>query len=449
MAAGKKLKNYKFKIRNHNGTFSNLNVNKETFLVHPNFRINSYDKRRFLINDVAIVSIQTHQDLKSAKLDMKTQSATKNYGNFIVTDSHECDKIGLSESQQCLKSKVKEQKFTKKNSVGNLFEHIQFDPREGYYSSSCFYKSGKPIFDNMCHLVAMSLLSNCEESILVALNLEHLKKWIRITITTDIVRNQKWKKHKFLKRLFINELKEGSQCGKNLQPNNITKVMDTTLNNKIIQATPTFKRLSENLRVITSCGVEIRLNTGMIHSPIHYRDVQNSKELLSLFQKDYRYRPNQKCEWLITAPTKNQKVGIQFNYFDLDPEFDRLEIEVILHIYISLSIQNEPIIKEDGEDFSLLDVARFKGGQIPRPIISGSDQLRLTFYSDYERERRGFALTFQPVNVTQCGGEYFAVSGNVQSPNYPFFYPPNAVCIWKIQVTFKELIYIIFFFTTF
>ena len=61
------------------------------------------------------------------------------------------------------------------------------------------------------------------------------------------------------------------------------------------------------------------------------RDVQNSKELLALFQKDYRYRPNQKCEWVITAPNKNQKVGIQFKYFDLDPEFDRLEIEVNLY----------------------------------------------------------------------------------------------------------------------
>ena len=71
---------------------------------------------------------------------------------------------------------------------------------------------------------------------------------------------------------------------------------------------------------------------------------------------------------------------------------------------------------------------------MPRPVISGSDQLRLTFYSDHQKERRGFALTFQPVNVTQCGGEHFAVSGNIQSPNYPFFYPPNAICIWKIQV---------------
>ncbi len=27
----------------------------------------------------------------------------------------------------------------------------------------------------------------------------------------------------------------------------------------------------ENLRVITECGVEVRLESGIIHSPIHYR----------------------------------------------------------------------------------------------------------------------------------------------------------------------------------
>ena len=36
--------------------------------------------------------------------------------------------------------------------------------------------------------------------------------------------------------------------------------------------------------------------------------------------------------------------------------------------------------------------------------------------------------------MSQCGGSYFALSGTIQSPNYPFFYPPNSVCIWKIQV---------------
>lgn len=91
-------------------------------------------------------------------------------------------------------------------------------------------------------------------------------------------------------------------------------------------------------------------------------------------------------------------------------------------------------MQEEGNKVTASDVARFRGGEQPRTIISGSDQLKLTFYSDYHEERRGFALTFQPVNVTQCGGFYFASSGRIESPNYPYFYPPNAVCIWKIQV---------------
>ena len=107
MAAGKKLKEYRFKIRSSNGTLSDLSVNRETFLVHPNFRINSYDKRRFLINDLAIVAIKTDQDQESTKFDLDTQSDLKTYINLIVTDSFGCDKRGLSESQQCFKSKVK------------------------------------------------------------------------------------------------------------------------------------------------------------------------------------------------------------------------------------------------------------------------------------------------------------------------------------------------------
>ena len=174
----------------------------------------------------------------------------------------------------------------------------------------------------------MSLLSNCEETITVAMNLESLKEWIRIAITTDIIRYRKWKKTGVMKKMFINELQEGSVCRRDTDAGYTSLKAETIPNTEVVQTKPIFKRLSENLRVITSCGVEVRLNAGIIHSPIHYRDVKNSRELLRLFQKDYRYRPNQQCEWVITAPNKNQKVGIQFQYFDLDPEFDRLEIEV-------------------------------------------------------------------------------------------------------------------------
>ena len=55
----------------------------------------------------------------------------------------------------------------------------------------------------------------------------------------------------------------------------------------------------------------------------------------------YKYRPNMDCQWLITAPTERDKVGlrrihqpstspqvgIKFQYFDLHPVYDHLEVQ--------------------------------------------------------------------------------------------------------------------------
>ena len=120
-------------------------------------------------------------------------------------------------------------------------------------------------------------------------------------------------------------------------------------------------------------------------------------------------------------------MGLRFRYFDLHPRYDRLEVE-------------EAVAELEGGQRP--DVAKFRGGQQPRTIISGTDRLRLTFFSDFHQERRGFALTFQPVTVSQCGGDLTADSGVIQSPNYPFYYPPNALCIWKIQVRRKSFLHI-------
>jgi hypothetical protein len=47
---------------------------------------------------------------------------------------------------------------------------------------------------------------------------------------------------------------------------------------------------------------------------------------VNLYQTSYTYRPNLACHWLITAPSPDQRVGIKFQYFDLHPDFDRLEV---------------------------------------------------------------------------------------------------------------------------
>ena len=74
--------------------------------------------------------------------------------------------------------------------------------------------------------------------------------------------------------------------------------------------------------------LQVRLNSGIIHSPIHYRDVKTDAELedlVSIGEEEvmwlrsvsvqvregryaYKYRPNMDCQWLITAPTEKDKV---------------------------------------------------------------------------------------------------------------------------------------------
>ena len=100
--------------------------------MHPNFRINSYDKRRFLINDVAIVVIKTDQVHESANIYLDTQSDLKNYKNLMVTDTVICDKRGLSKFQQCLQSVVKREGFNDqfKGTFSKLyFFNLQFSRR--------------------------------------------------------------------------------------------------------------------------------------------------------------------------------------------------------------------------------------------------------------------------------------------------------------------------------
>ena len=120
---------------------------------------------------------------------------------------------------------------------------------------------------------------------------------------------------------------------------------------------PEFSPLGDNLKVITECGVEVRLESGIIHSPIHYRDVADSGQLADIARTGYKYRPKQHCQWVIRAPDKEHKIGIKFQYFDLHPDYDRLDVE------------------EAGEG-GRAEVASFRGGERTRTIISGGDSIR-------------------------------------------------------------------------
>ena len=99
-------------------------MNRENFLVYPDFRIVSYDKNEFLHNDIALVAV------KEAKTVMR--SLTMNFhghneslesivDGYRSVNSFFCDKRGLSSSQQCL-VKANRKNVTDENLIeGSIF----------------------------------------------------------------------------------------------------------------------------------------------------------------------------------------------------------------------------------------------------------------------------------------------------------------------------------------
>ncbi|XP_023334189.1 uncharacterized protein LOC111705771 [Eurytemora carolleeae] len=301
-------------------------------------------------------------------------------------------------------------------------DYPSLDPRQGFYKSSCFGNSGKVLRhrnSTSCIPDYLILVQECTKSTAIALDLSLYNSWIENTILTDVLTVQESNSTvqyvPKVKHLLGKHIRKSQNCQSGYYQNyEVYHAQSRRIKplNTIQDAEPQFNPLSQNLRVITECGVEIRLESGIIHSPIHFRDIKTGNELKTLQYLNYKYRPNMECEWVITAQSKDQKIGIKFLYFDLHPGFDKLEIE-----------------DEDGTE-----IARFGAGKPTRTIISGTHQIRLRFQTDYEGERRGFSLSFQPVQVPDCGGDYFTQSGTIHSPNFPFFYPPATTCTWSITV---------------
>jgi len=411
VVAAKKLKSTKLEVTG--GGTLDLDL-KKTFL-HPDFRFTSYDKSEAFVHDLALipVSVQGRQRKRIKRKRGLKNGLTMEERAVELTSDYDCHATGLHPSQSCIRLDDSE---VDRPVQGGAGDQQARDPREGYYRKSCWHKSGTPVYsDDSCSPQFMVLVASCNSSRALALDLRPYVTWIENTIITDILSSEV--RTPLAKPLLFKYTRLAGKCKTNVFNGlAIHTSTDRWLEPKVIveEKETKFEPAQENLRVITECGVEVRLKSGMIHSPIHYRNVNSSRELsrLSSSTRSYKYRPNMDCQWLITAPSKAEKVGIKFQYFDLYPDFDRLQIE-------------------DGED---TEIALFGADKPTRTIISGSNQLRLKFQTDYQGERRGFSLTFQPIKISECGGEYFAQGGSIMSPNYPFYYPPTTVCVWKITV---------------
>ncbi|NWJ09372.1 OVCH2 protein, partial [Crypturellus undulatus] len=134
------------------------------------------------------------------------------------------------------------------------------------------------------------------------------------------------------------------------------------------------------------------------------------------------------CLWTLFAPEGNS-ILLRFSHFDIESE--------TFCDYDSLSVY--------AKDDRL--VGKFCGGDLPLPILIGSDSVRLKFVSDSKNYGTGFSMTYRSLapdtlpgkskskQYTYSGCESLAVlfvEGVLQSMHYPEHYSNLANCQWVV-----------------
>ncbi|CAH2326743.1 embryonic -like isoform X1 [Pelobates cultripes] len=145
------------------------------------------------------------------------------------------------------------------------------------------------------------------------------------------------------------------------------------------------------------------------------------------------YPQNSRCVWLIRIQSgKNSIRAIRdFNAFDVQSSPGC--VSDYIKIYDGPS-KTSPL---------LLD--RSCGSGVVPLLMSSASQMLIEFVSDGSLSATGFKATYTSV---QCGAIFYALANNFTTPNFPYNYPPNMNCIWKIiapagykiKLTLKNLV---------
>ncbi|KTF92662.1 hypothetical protein cypCar_00025447, partial [Cyprinus carpio] len=153
-----------------------------------------------------------------------------------------------------------------------------------------------------------------------------------------------------------------------------------------------------------TCGDTLRGSSGIITSPNFPSEYYNSAD----------------CTWTILADP-GDTISIIFTDFQTEEKYDYLEVE-----------GSEP------------PTIWLSGMNVPSPIVSNKNWLRLHFVTDSNHRYKGFSAHYQ---VKTCGSNLQGPSGTFTSPNFPIQYESNSQCVWiitasnlnkVIQINFEE-----------
>ncbi|KFB52683.1 AGAP003702-PA-like protein [Anopheles sinensis] len=206
-----------------------------------------------------------------------------------------------------------------------------------------------------------------------------------------------------------------------------------------------------------ACGGQLDALNGTIQSPS--------------FPKEYPFM--KECVWEIVALPQH-KITLNFTHFDLEGNTFYQASECEYDYVAVLSKNPDGVLRKHGS---------FCGSNIPPPITSEANVLRLVFKSDKTIQKTGFAAHYftdidecavnnggcqqeckntigsylcscrngytlhdngHDCKESGCKHEIFTPHGQILSPNYPDYYPPKKDCIWHFTTTPGHRIRLVF-----
>ncbi|BFZ22426.1 hypothetical protein BsWGS_25465 [Bradybaena similaris] len=134
------------------------------------------------------------------------------------------------------------------------------------------------------------------------------------------------------------------------------------------------------------------------------------------------YQHNAQCVWVITAPP-GSSVRLTFLEFDLETSI------------MSGSCWDYLAVR-DGSDQMAAMLGTFCGTNLPTVNTSSSNVISLELHTDESVSGQGFKARWSTV----CGGTFRGPQGQIQSPNWPGFYPSSKTCDYLIQVNASQTV---------
>ena len=333
-------------------------------------------------------------------MEVVGEEVEKSGGEVEVVGEHQCDRGGLPPGHLCLQGKRSSPRM---GVVG-------VDPRQGYYSRSCSHLAGSPVLLPSCRLAALLITPVCGGGG-VALQLPLYLPWLQAATTTDLLRTGGWQTSRALRRQLQGAMRRAGKC-RGQDPRKVYRGEEARTDSEegeqeVGSRGPRWGELGPNLQVVTQCGVEVR-RRGSWPGQAEVRHHPLAGPLQG--RHHLRRAPPARQGAQLQVPAE-PGLSVAHNCSHREGQGGKPLITCCSRLGSSSSIltctlctttwrcRSRGAPRWRGAPPPSPPLSRFSGDSPVRTIISGSDQLRLTFHSDYRGERRGFGLTFQPVEV--------------------------------------------------